>query len=173
MTGYLEFAESLPKRPHTTVYGVDLGELHEQHPDPNSSPCVFADIVTVRHEFGPGCVDEHYTYESLCVPYRSYKAAGDWLIWAARKRRPGHTWRKNRRWWIQSYTVDDAYATLVVEAQVFGVPLHRLAAALKIWLAHNSAEEFSVSLTPEFGRLVTSMSMTPANVKLARAIWQV
>jgi hypothetical protein len=86
---------------------------------------------------------------------------------------PGHTWRKGRRWWIQSYTVDDAYATLVVEAQVFDVPLHRLAAAVKIWLAHNSAEEFSVSLTPEFGRIVVSMSMAPANVKLARAIWRV
>jgi hypothetical protein len=65
------------------------------------------------------------------------------------------------------------YATLIVEAQVFGVPLHRLAAAVKIWLAYNSAEEYSVSLTPEFGRLVVSMSLTPANVKLARAIWQV
>jgi hypothetical protein len=74
---------------------------------------------------------------------------------------------------VESYTLDDYYATLGVEAQVFDVPLRRLAAALKIWLAHNSAETFSVSLTPEFGRLVISMSMTPANVKLAQAIWQV
>jgi hypothetical protein len=173
MTGYLEFTESLPKRPHTNVYGVELGELHERHPSPDSSPCVYADIVTVTHEYEPGQVIESYSCESLCVPYRSFKAAGAWLVWAARKRQPGYTWRKGKRWWIQSYTLDDHHATLGVEAQVFDVPLYRLAAALKIWLAHNSAEEFSVSLTPEFGRLVVSMSMTPANVKLAQAIWLV